>query len=315
MSREVRVPRLRKPALPGAPATVRFVLRTPSTPGGVEPPEVVSNVGIDYPTDWARRGPARLTRLALHEVLMEPLVKAVARPTIDGMHRLAAIDEDQPVIFAANHHSHVDTPLLLRTLPRPWREQIFVAAAADYFFPNRIKAAASALVLNAIPIERTRVSRRSALQAADLIDAGWSMLIYPEGGRSPDGWGQEFRGGAAYLSMRCGAPIVPIHVGGTDKILPKGRKLPTPRRTRVTFGDPLWPVEGEDARHVAARLERSVASLADEVTSDWYSARLRFHAETTPPLTGPDGPSWRRAWARTARDRPAPDRTPRWPPR
>lgn len=315
MSREVRLPRLRKPSLPAAPATVRFVLRTPSTPRGVEPPEVVAKVGIDYETAWARRGPARVARLALHEVLMEPLVQVVARPTVEGLGRLTGLDEDRPVIFAANHHSHVDTPLLLRMLPRPWRDRLFVAAAADYFFPNRIKGAASALVLNAIPIERTRVSRRSALQAADLIDDGWSMLIYPEGGRSPDGWGQEFRGGAAYLSIRCGAPIVPIHVRGTDKILPKGRKLPTPRRTRVTFGDPLWPAEGEDSRSMAERLQRAVASLADEVTSDWYSARLRFHARTTPPLTGPEAASWRRAWARADRDRPAAERSPRWPER
>jgi 1-acyl-sn-glycerol-3-phosphate acyltransferase len=273
----------------------------------------VAKVGVDYPTEWARRGPARLARLALHEALMEPVIRVVARPTVDGLHRLAGIDEDQPVIFAANHHSHVDTPLLLRTMPRPWRERLFVGAAADYFFPNRLKGAASALVLNAIPIERTRVSRRSTLAAADLIEDGWSMLIYPEGGRSPDGWGQEFRGGAAYLAIRCGVPIVPIHVHGTDKILPKGRRLPTPRRTRVTFGDPLWPTEGEDSRHMAARLERSVAALADEMTTDWYSARLRFHARATPPLTGPEAASWRRAWARSARQQPARDRSPRWP--
>jgi 1-acyl-sn-glycerol-3-phosphate acyltransferase len=293
---------VKRPSLPAGPATLRFVLRTPPTPGGVEPLDEPAKVGVDYPTEWARRGPARLARLAVHEVLMEPVIQVVARPAVDGLHRLAGIDEDQPVIFAANHHSHVDTPLLLRMVPRPWREHLFVGAAADYFFPNRLKGAASALVLNAIPIERTRVSRRSTLAAADLIVDGWSMLIYPEGGRSPDGWGQEFRGGAAYLAIRCGVPIVPIHVQGTDKILPKGRRLPAPRRTRVTFGDPLWPSEREDSRHMAARLERSVASLADEVATDWYAARLRFHARTTPPLTGPDGPSWRRAWAHSARD-------------
>ena len=59
------------------------------------------------------------------------------------------------------------------------------------------------LVIGAIPIERSKVTRRSADQAAELIDDGWSMLIFPEGGRSPDGWGQPFRGGAAYLSSRC----------------------------------------------------------------------------------------------------------------
>jgi 1-acyl-sn-glycerol-3-phosphate acyltransferase len=270
-------------------------------------------VGVDYATEWARRGPARAVRRALHETVMEPVVQAVARPSVDGLDHLAGLDEDQPVIFAANHHSHLDTPLLLRTLPRPWLDHLFVGAAADYFFPNRVAGAASALVLNAIPIERTRVSRRSALDAAKLIVGGWSMLIYPEGGRSPDGWGQEFRGGAAYLSIRCDVPIVPVHLHGTDKVLPKGRRFPTPGRTLVTFGRPLFPAAGEDSRRMAARLERSVAALADEVATDWYSARLRFHARTTPALTGPEGPSWRRAWSLSAKDSNGRARTRRWP--
>ena len=66
--------------------------------------------------------------------------------------------------------------------------------------------------MGAIPIERARVGRRSADYAAGLIDDGWSLLIYPEGGRSPDGWGQTFRGGAAYLALRCGVPVVPVHL-------------------------------------------------------------------------------------------------------
>ena len=306
------------PRLPAAPAAVRFVLKAPSTPGGVEPAAVESRWASTTPPPGPVGARPGWRRRVLHETVMEPVVLAVARPSVDGLDRLAELDETQPVIFAANHHSHLDTPLLLRTLPRPWRDELFVGAAADYFFPNRVTGAASALVLNAIPIERTRVSRRSALDAAELIEAGWSMLIYPEGGRSPDGWGQAFRGGAAYLSIRCGVPVVPIHVQGTDKVLPKGRRWPTPGRTRVTFGSPLLGAEGEDSRRLAARLERSVAALADEASTDWYSARRRYFAGTTPALTGPEGPSWRRAWARTAKSPSAKGGSNgprRWPPR
>src|SRR5439155_17700919 len=208
------------------------------------------------------------------------------------------------------HHSHVDTPLLLASLPEPWRHKVFVAAAADYFFRNRVTSAVSALVLNAIPIERTRVSRRSADDAAALIDDGWSMLIYPEGGRSPDGWGQPFRGGAAYLALRCHVPVIPVHLEGTSRIMRKGRKRPARSATRITFGRPLWAdseggasegraSEGrEDSRRFAARIERAVAALADEATSDWYSARLRVHRDATPALSGPGAMAgWRRAWA------------------
>lgn len=140
------------------------------------------------------------------------------------------------------------------------------------------------------------------------------MVIFPEGGRSPDGWGQPFRGGAAYLAIRCRVPVVPIHVSGTGRILPKGAKRLRPGRTVVTFGRPLWAEEGEDSRRFAARLEREVAALADESRSDWYSARRRAHAGQSPSLTGPEVGAWRRAWALGDR---RPDRrrrpTGRWP--
>ena len=55
-------------------------------------------------------------------------------------------------------------------------------------------------------------------------------MIYPEGGRSPDGWGQPFKGGAAYLSARTGAPVVPVHIDGTGSILGKGTSGPKPGR-------------------------------------------------------------------------------------
>ena len=57
-----------------------------------------------------------------------------------------------------------------------------------------------------------------------LIDDGWNLLIFPEGGRSPDGWGQAHRGGAAWLAARSGRPIVPVHIKGTGRLLPRGAK-------------------------------------------------------------------------------------------
>jgi 1-acyl-sn-glycerol-3-phosphate acyltransferase len=217
------------------------------------------------------------------------------------------------VIFAGNHHSHLDTPVVLTSIPEPWRHQVFVGAAADYFFRNRVTSALSALVIGAIPIERSKVTRRSADQAAALIDDGWSMLIFPEGGRSPDGWGQPFRGGAAYLASRCRVPVVPLHIEGTARILRKGAKMPTPANVRVTYGVPLRAAEGESAARFAERIERAVAELADEATTDWWGARQRAAAGTTPALTGPAAPAWRRAWALGDRSRKRRRQTRAWP--
>jgi 1-acyl-sn-glycerol-3-phosphate acyltransferase len=313
-----------------APSILRrrtFPYVAPNVPKGVERPPETKRRGLDYPTEWARRQPARLARRAILEILLRPSVEALAAPERRGLDRLIDLagangdngnsrDDPAPVIFAANHHSHIDTPLVLTSLPRTWRDKVFVAAASDYFFRNQVTGAVSALVLNAIPIERARVNRRSSDDAAALIDQGWSLLIFPEGGRSPDGWGQPFRGGAAYLALRCGVPVVPIYLDGTGRVLRKGRKTPTASRTVITFGAPMWPHPDEDSRRFAMRIEAEVAALADETITDWYSARRRAARGATPPLTGPTAPTWRRAWAlgdrgrsRLTRER----RRPRWP--
>ncbi len=287
------------PSVRSITAKASFPYRAPTTPLSVEPKVEEPTLGGYYDSDWARSMPARCGRFFLTEGVMRPLVAGLARPERRGLDRLA--DLEGPAIFAANHHSHVDAGLLITSLPEPHRHQVFAGAAADYFFDNRLKATAAALALNAIPIERTKVTRRSADQAAELIAEGWSMVIFPEGGRSPDGWGQPFRGGAAYLASRCQVPVVPIHLAGTGRILPKGKSRPRAGRTVVTFGSPMQPRDGERSQAFADRIEDAVAALADEATTDWYSARRRVAAGETPTLAGPQSGAWRRNWALSAR--------------
>jgi 1-acyl-sn-glycerol-3-phosphate acyltransferase len=291
---------------------VPFPYRAPTAPAGVVTQRPARKVGADYDTEWARSYPARLARVVLVEGLVRPALDVLAAPTIGGLDRL--VDLEGPAVFAANHHSHVDTPLLLANLPDPWRHRIVIGAAADYFFGNAVTAPLSALVIGAVPIERTRISRRSADDAASLIDEGWSFLIFPEGGRSPDGWGQPFRAGAAYLALRCEVPVVPIHIEGTGQILPKGKKLPTPGRTTITFGRPLWPTAEEDSRRFGARIQATVEHLADEMATDWWTARRRAHAGITPSLGAPgEASAWRRTWALGERSAARRRTARRWP--
>lgn len=273
-----------------------FPYRAPSIPRGLEPPARKARMGAAYDTAWARRWPARATRLVLLNAVVRPCARALADPQFEGLDRLSTLEG--PAVFVANHHSHLDTPLMLSSVPEPWRNKMAVGAAADYFFATPVTSALAALAIGAIPIERSKVSRRGADQAAGLIEDGWSFLIFPEGGRSPDGWGQPFRGGAAYLALRCGVPVVPVHLAGTGRILGKGMRYPRPARTRITFGHPVTAEEGESSTHLNERIGSAVGALADESTTDWWEARRRVHAGTTPALTGPDAPTWRRAWAR-----------------
>jgi 1-acyl-sn-glycerol-3-phosphate acyltransferase len=289
-----------------------FPWTAPTVPNGVEPLPGRGKAGADYETAWSRRLPARYARFYVVEGPLRAAVKVLADPIRVGTDRLAGVEG--PVIFAANHHSHLDAPLLLTSIPEPWRHKLVVAAAADYFFRNRVTSAASALALGAVPMERAKVQRRSADQAAELLADGWSLLIFPEGGRSPDGWGQGHRGGAAYLAARTGVPVVPVHIRGTDRIFAKGDKRPRPGATKVTFGTPLRPLETDNANRFAARIEAAVGILADEAATDWWSSRRRAATGETPALTGPQVASWRRAWAlgdRRGRTRRRPTRA--WP--
>ncbi len=268
------------------------------TPAGVEPLPG-PDLGDRYESQWARTPVARLTRIAAQETAGRAFTTTLCRPEAANRDRMEHLEG--PAIFVANHHSHLDTGLVIQSLPRRWRHRIVVAAAADYFFDTRSKAITAAWFWGAIPMERKRVSRRSALAAADLIDQGWSVVIFPEGGRSPDGWGQAHKGGAAYLAARCEVPVVPIHIEGTDRVLPKGAKWPSPQRVTLNFGAPMRHGD-DDARRFAARIEAALEELAHESATDWYTARLSAHGFGSPSLRGPGFGSWRDDWARAQRD-------------
>lgn len=277
-----------------------FPYRAPTVPHGVEVPPAAPTLGAHFDTEWARRTPARMVRRAFVAGPMRAAVQWLASPEVSGADRLADLADVDPVpalIFAPNHHSHVDTPLLISAVPEPWRSKLVVAAAADYFFDSRLKGTLAALALNAIPIEREVTSRASSDLIRRLLDTGWSVVIYPEGGRSPDGWGQEFKGGAAYLSSRTGAPVVPVFIDGTGPIFGKGMKRPRRGRTSVVFGSPISPDDDENTRRFNTRIEAAVTTLGDEALSDWWTSRRRAAAGASPRLTGPDHQGWRRQWA------------------
>ena len=288
--------RLAPSALLTRAGRARFPLAAPSWPESVPRPAPTPELGVHYDTAWSRRYAVRLARAMVLDNVARPLARVVASPLIRGEEALVGLEA--PVIFAANHASHADTPLLLSCLPLRFRHRTVVAAAADYFFDRRWKADAWSFLLAAIPIERTKINRRSVDLAADLLDEGWNLVIFPEGGRSPDGWAQDFHpGGAAYLATRTGRPVVPVHLDGTRHILPKGRKGIHRTRTTVTFGTPLRSEEGENVRRFGVRIEAAVATMALEADSDWWTARRAAAAGTTPALQGPDAAAWRRSWA------------------
>jgi 1-acyl-sn-glycerol-3-phosphate acyltransferase len=190
-----------------------------------------------------------------------------ARRHTAGREKLAALKE--PVILVANHASHLDTPIILSALPRRLRKRTVVAAAADYFYRNRFTAAFVSLIFNTIPIDRkggSGLAKRGS-HLDDVLDKGWSLLLYPEGTRSRDGVPGRVRRGAAVLAASHHMKVVPIRVTGTREAMPPGRIWPkrlrgtmVSKRHRITvsFGEPIAPT-GD-----AAELITSVQKFFDD---------------------------------------------------
>ena len=163
-----------------------------------------------------------------------------------------------------NHSSHLDAPCVRRALPTDRRSRTAVAAAADYFFTRPVLGPAVALLLGAFPFGRTTDVRASMERVGDLLSEGWSVMLFPEGTRSPDGRLGPMREGIGLLATASGVPVLPTWIGGTYDILPKGRGLPRRRRGRhvvVRFGAPLRFDRSTPPTQAARTIGQAIAAL------------------------------------------------------
>ncbi|MBV9098080.1 MAG: 1-acyl-sn-glycerol-3-phosphate acyltransferase [Frankiaceae bacterium] len=264
----------------------------------------------EFPTDWARSRVAVRAREAILRGGLTPLVRHETTLRVEGLDVLD--DLDGPAIFVANHSSHLDTALLLTTLPPEWQRRVAVGAAADYFFDAWWRAVGSALVFATFPIERGGVGLSET--PTRLLAEGWSLVMFPEGTRSPDGWTRRFRLGAAYLAAHNDVPVVPVALRGSFAAMPRGRGWPKPGRppVHVRYGRPLRLQPGEEARALGGRIASALGTLLDEDRTDWYAAQRRAASGETPPSSGPDVARWRRVWDSSAGPAPVRRRPRAW---
>jgi 1-acyl-sn-glycerol-3-phosphate acyltransferase len=188
-----------------------------------------------------------------------PLLRAVVRTQVNGAEN---IPETGPAIVASNHLSVIDSiylPLLLR---RP----LVFAAKSEYFTGTRLRDRATAAYLRAT--NQLSTDRGGARAAQDMLESALELLssgelfgIYPEGTRSPDGRLYRGRTGVGWLALNSGAPVIPVAMMDTEKILPPGQRLPRPGRIEIRIGEPLT-FEGLRAEGTGARQRRAVT---DEV--------------------------------------------------
>ena len=227
---------------------------------------------IDFPA-WTRSWPARTLRRASLATWILPLGRVFMSLEVRGLEHLEGIPG--PVIFAANHQSHFDTPAILQALPPRWRYRVAPAMAKEFFkahfFPEQFSRGArltnstnyylAALFFNAFPLPQRESGTRQTLRyIGELVTAGYSVLIFPEGRRAGDGSIGPFLPGTAMIAARLDVPVVPVRLEGLDRILHHSWKFPVRGSARVSFGAPLR-LEGSDYPALARRIEERVRDL------------------------------------------------------
>lgn len=202
--------------------------------------------------------------LVLHIVKIVCRVKWESR----GKELLATIEA--PVIFASNHQSHVDTHVIMHTLPKKYRNRTAVAAAFDHFadhdgtsIKKRIIQYFVAAIWHAFSIERIKSPLRSIRTMQDLLNHGWSIVIYPEGTRSRTGEIATFKGGLAVIAKKSERPVVPIYVHGGLQVLPEAAYIPRAGRIKISYGNPLHFQHGESSSEFMKRVENAVKEMAN----------------------------------------------------
>ncbi len=233
--------------------------------------------------DWARQEPVRALRWLIQRGLSAPFARAVTSLRVEGAEWLR--DQKRPAILAANHVSHADTVVLLAALPDRAREQTVVGAAADYWYQRPMLGRLVGLWLNTFPFARTGGAQAVLHSSSQLLKSGWNLLIYAEGTRSIDGRLGKFLPGVGHLANETRSPVVPVHVQGTHRVMPKGRRYFLPAPVEVRFGKPLEARNGEGSRAFAQRVEDAVRALGDgsadrEVMGTWID-RWRAAAPRT----------------------------------
>lgn len=224
---------------------------------------------------WTRWLPVRGLRRAALDWCILAMFRHYLPLHVEGLENLEELDG--PAIFAANHSSHLDTAAIHAALPKRLRHRMAPAMSQDYFENffrprpgvsrrTRVEAGLSFLaalaLFNAYPLPQKMAGARRALRySGEMIDAGYNILIYPEGTRTEDGEMLHFRPGVGLMAQKLGAPVVPVRLRGLFEIYSVHHDWPRIGEVRVSFGKPLRFEPGVAFGKAAAQIEEAVQKL------------------------------------------------------
>jgi 1-acyl-sn-glycerol-3-phosphate acyltransferase len=174
-------------------------------------------------------------------------------------------DGNQRVYFA-NHTSHLDAVVLWSALPPAIRALTRPVAAKDYWTAGAVRRYLSRRVFNALLIDRTEVKVHQSPVDLMIREIGhrYSLIVFPEGGRTTGQDIGEFKSGIYYLcKKRPDLEMIPVYIDNMNRILPRGEVLPVPMLSTITFGPPLWLEAGEPKNEFLRRAREAVRRLKE----------------------------------------------------
>lgn len=212
-------------------------------------------------------GARDLLRRLFFLLVVRPFLRFVVGTNVTGAEHLPAAD---PFLLVANHNSHLDTPLLLSLFPVGRLHLIHPVAAADYWLSAPLKRFVAETFFNIAPITRGGAARGGGGEIADplgrlheILDAGGSLVLFPEGTRGePEVLGRFHSGAARLAEAHPDVPVVPVYLKNAGRALPRGTFLFVPFVCEVQIG-PSVRLSGTVGEMQAA-LEEAVRRLANE---------------------------------------------------
>lgn len=168
-------------------------------------------------------------------------------------------------IYFANHTSHLDVILVWSALPHDVRLLTRPVAAKDYWSSGWIRRYI-AKVYNAMLIDRKEIKVHQSPVDIMIREIGrtFSVIIFPEGGRSSGESIGEFKSGLYYLAKkRPDLELIPVYIDNMNRILPRGEFLPVPLLSSITFGPPMWLEAGETKNEFLDRARSAVLKLRE----------------------------------------------------
>ena len=217
---------------------------------------------------------SRITYRILHT-----LAGALARVYFRAYARNKGRMTDGAVIISPTHRSNLDVPLLGATSPRRLRYlakgSLFTGRFWGWFLTT----------LGGFPLDRGSTADRGALKAAlSVLERGEALAVFPEGERKAGPTVYPMADGAVWLSVKSGAPILPVGIGGSEQAMPKGANVPKPSRLVFLYGEPIPAPSNPDGSRVSRGQMRAASDELRVILQDLFDQAQELAGSPNPPV-------------------------------